>query len=114
MRRDTYLNLVLTLIAVLLTADLWVRIADRPLVAETAIAQSRSQANRLGLRKPPPQKGVSAIGTEAIDQRAEMIVLLNGIREQFSGLRGLLESGGIKVQLSEPAENARDRVRFSR
>jgi hypothetical protein len=43
-----------------------------------------------------------------------MIVLLNGIREQFSGLRGLLESGGIKVQLSEPAENARDRVRFSR
>ena len=112
MRRDTYLNIVLTLIAVLLTADLWVRIADRPFVAETAVAQSRSQANRLGPRKNPPQKGVSAIGTEAIDQRAEMISALNGIREQFNGLRGLLESGGIKVQLSEPSEDARDRVRF--
>lgn len=114
MRRDTYLNIVLTLIAVLLTADLWVRIADRPLVAEPAVAQSRSQANRLGPRKNPPQKGVSAIGTEAIDQRAEMISALNGIREQFNGLRGLLESGGIKVQLSEPSEDARDRVRFPR
>ena len=69
MRRDTYLNIVLTLIAVLLTADLWVRIAERPLVADTAVAQSRSQANRLAPRKTPPQKGVSAIGTEAIDQR---------------------------------------------
>ena len=59
------------------------------------VAQSRSQANRLSLETS--LKGVSAIGTEAIDQRAEMISALNGIREQFNGLRGLLESGGIKV-----------------
>lgn len=114
MHRDTYLNIVLTLIAVLLTADLWVRIAERPMVAGMAVAQSRSQANRLAPRKTPAQKGVSAIGTEAIDQRAEMIILLQEIGEQFSGLRGLLESGNAKIQVSNPQENPRDRVRFSR
>jgi len=106
MRKDTYLNVVLTVIAVLLTVDVWTRIAERPVPGEFAVAQSRSQPNRMAPRKTISQKGVSAIGTEAIDQRAQMIEMLAGIREQVGGLRGLLEGGGIKVQVSEKAEDS--------
>jgi len=110
MRKDTYLNLVLAVIAVLLTVDVWTRIAEQPMPGDFAIAQSRSQPNRMSPRKNISQKGVSAIGTEAIDQRAKMIEMLAGIREQVGALRGLLEGGGIKVQVSDPAENSRGRA----
>ena len=102
MRRDTYLNVVLTIIAILLTVDVWTRVAERPLFDGVATAQSRSQPNRLRGRKTPPQTGVSALGSESVEQRALMIRELAQIREQFSSLRGLLESGAITVTLSEP------------
>ena len=110
MRKDTYLNVVLTVIAVLLTVDVWTRISEHPLPVDQAMAQSRSQPNRMAPRKTISQKGVSAIGTEAIGQRAEMIEVLTGIREQLGALRGLLEGGGIKVQVSEKAESSRGRA----
>ncbi|MEE2907104.1 MAG: hypothetical protein VX527_04645 [Planctomycetota bacterium] len=110
MRKDTYLNVVLTVIAVLLTVDVWTRIAEQPLPSDIAMAQSRSQPNRKAPRKDIAQKGVSSIGTEAIDQRARMIALLGEIGEQVGGLRGLLEGGGIKVQVSETADSSRSKA----
>ena len=114
MSKDTYLNIVLTVIAVLLTVDVWTRVAEQPLPGEIALAQSRSQPNRMAPRKTIVQKGVSAIGTEAIDQRTQMIELLAGIREQVGGLRGLLESGGIKVQVSDKAADGRGKATIRR
>jgi len=105
--KDTYLNIVLTVIAVLLTVDVWTRIADKSLASDSVMAQSRSQPNRRGGGKTAPQKGVSAIGTEAVDQRALMIKELGQIREQFAGLRALLESGQIKVSVADEDSNTR-------
>ncbi|MCH2132441.1 MAG: hypothetical protein MK116_01700 [Phycisphaerales bacterium] len=106
MRKDTYLNVVLTVIAVLLTVDVWTRVAQQPFPGETAVAQSRSQPNRAGGRTPAPT-GVSAIGREAIQQRDKMIQQLTQIREQFVALRGLLESGGIAVKVSDGSTTTR-------
>tara|TARA_Y100000589_G_scaffold265339_2_gene256326 strand:- start:896 stop:1255 length:360 start_codon:yes stop_codon:yes gene_type:complete len=107
MRKDTYLNVVLTIIAVLLTVDVWTRVAERPVASETVMAQSRSQPNRRGTNRTPVQKGVSAIGGESIQQRALMIQELGKIREQFTALRGLLESGGIKVSVTDDSSTNR-------
>jgi hypothetical protein len=106
-RKDTYLNVVLTVIAMLLTVDVWTRVAERPIASETVMAQSRSQPNRRGNTRAPSQKGVSAIGGESVQQRATMIQELGKIREQFTALRGLLESGGIKVSVAEEPSTER-------
>ena len=107
MRKDTYLNVVLTVIAVLLSVDLWSRVAQHPFPSETAMAQSRSHPNRRSVSHPLSQTGVSALGTEAVDQRGKIIKQLEQIREQFSGLRGLLESGAITVKVSDGADKER-------
>ena len=104
MRKDTYLNIILSVIAVLLTVDLWTRLVERPVFDGVAVAQSRSQPNRFRGKKTPPQTGVSALGNESVEQRAMMIKELGQIREQFSGLRGLLESGALTVTLAESVD----------
>lgn len=112
MRKDTYLNVVLTVIAVLLTVDVWTRVAERPIASDSVMAQSRSQPNRRGTTRTPEPKGVSAIGGESIQQRALMIEELTKIREQFAAVRGLLESGGIKVSVAD--DSSKDRGASSR
>ena len=106
-RKDTYLNVVLTIIAVLLTVDVWTRVAEQPIASDAVMAQSRSQPNRRGTTRTPAQKGVSAIGGESVQQRALMIQELGKIREQFTALRGLLESGGIKVSVADEPSTER-------
>jgi hypothetical protein len=106
-RKDIYLNVVLTILAVLLSVDLWTRIAEQPFPDQALMAQSRSSADRKANRTKPVQRGVSSIGTESIGQRARMIELLGQIHEQFGGLKGLLESGGIKVQVAEAADTSK-------
>lgn len=85
MNRDTYLSLMLTITATLLTADLWTRAAaDPPLGDTAALAQ-----------------GVSSTTSVALEQRREMIKLLKTLNTEVKGLRGDLAGGGVSVIVKE-------------
>ncbi len=82
MNRDTYISIMLTLTACLLTADLWVRLVDGPpLMATTAAAQ--------GSTTP---RGVGSTSTVAFEQRREMVSLLKDIRTELKGVRAELKA----------------------
>ncbi len=97
MHRDTPLKLLLTLTTCLLTADLWTRLVDRPVLADTAQAQSRS-TNR-GARNQP-LKGVGSSQSDAVAQRKEMVTLLKQLNAEIVGLRTDLKATTIKVEVT--------------
>lgn len=83
MQPSRYLNVILTVNAVLLTAVLWNGIAERPLLSSTAHAQ--------GVPEGVPNAGM---------QRHQMIEGLRDVRSQLEATRRMLESGAIKVQVT--------------
>ncbi|MDY7108374.1 MAG: hypothetical protein SYC29_07025 [Planctomycetota bacterium] len=88
MRRGTYLNVILTVNAVLLTGLLWTQLADRPLLETEAAAQSRTKT------PAPPAP------PNAAEQRAKMIKTLNGLKQSVDAQRKLMESGKLKVTVT--------------
>jgi hypothetical protein len=95
MRRETYLSVLLTFTACLLTVDLWTRLADQPVLASEAFAQSRS-------RNPNASTTTRGVGTSTSDgvkQRKEMIELLKGLKAEVATLSGTIASGAIKVEI---------------
>lgn len=88
MRQSTYLNVILTANAVLLTGILWTQLADRPTLATTALAQSQ----------PPGSGGVGIPNAAA--QRQRMIESLHEIKGSIEATRQLLQSGKVKVEVS--------------
>ena len=91
MKRDTYLSLMLTVTATLLTADLWTRAAADPPLGDTpAMAQ--------GAGKAPP-RGVGSTATVAFEQRKELVKLLKSLNSEVKGLRGDLRGGGVSVTI---------------
>lgn len=105
MRRDTYLSVLLTVTAGLLTVDLWARLADRPVLADSAFAQSRSRNPNA---RSVPQKGVGTSLSDGVAQRKEIIELLKGLTSEVSSLRTQMSSGAIKVEISNlPPEGTR-------
>jgi hypothetical protein len=91
MNRDTYLSLMLTVTATLLTADLWTRAAANPPLGDTAaMAQGVGKA---------PTRGVSSTSTIAFEQRREMIKLLKALTGEVKGLRGDLKAGEVAVRV---------------
>lgn len=92
MRRETYLNVILTINAVLLAVVLWVQVAERPLLAETALAQP----SRIKI-------------PNANDQRFQMINELKNMSKSLEVTRKLLESGKIKVEVTNLDQKRSDR-----
>jgi hypothetical protein len=89
MKRDTYLSLMLTVTATLLTADLWSRVAADPPLGDTA-------AMAQGVGKTPP-RGVGSTSAVAFEQRKEVIKLLKSLNSEVKGLRGDLRGGSVSV-----------------
>lgn len=83
MRQGTYLNIILTINAVLLTALIWTQVADRPFVSESAQAQSH--------RDVPLNAGA---------QRQKVIELLTEVKKESEKSRKLLESGDVRVRVT--------------
>ena len=92
MRQTTYLNVILTLNAVLLTGVLWTQLASRPLLAQSAEAQASSaQASAIGI----PNAG---------SQRDQMIRHLDRLNRNLEGAMKLLEGGKTRVEVTNLKE----------
>jgi hypothetical protein len=96
MRRETYLSVVLTVTACLLTVDLWTRLADRPVLASDAFAQSRSRNPNA---RNVSQRGVGTSQADGVQQRKEIIELLKGLTTEVASLGERMTSGSIKVEV---------------
>ncbi|UCD74981.1 MAG: hypothetical protein JSV91_14485 [Phycisphaerales bacterium] len=83
-RQGTYLNAILTVNAVLLSALVWTQLAPRPVMAETATAQAT--------RRP----GIP----NAAEQRQKLITAVKDMKASVDSTRKLLESGKLKVEVT--------------
>jgi hypothetical protein len=83
MRQGRYLNVILTVNAALLSALVWNGIAERPLLSTQAHAQ--------GVPEGVPNAGM---------RRQQVIDGLRDVRSQLDGMRRTLESGAVKVQVT--------------
>ncbi len=86
MRQQTYLNVILTVNAVLLSGVVWTQVSDRPLLAEQAQAQ--------------PDRGFP----NPSQQRREMIEVLNAINANLAKQHELLSSGKLQVEVTSLPE----------
>jgi hypothetical protein len=82
MRQGRYLNVILTVNAVLLTGLLWTQLSDRPLLASDVAAQS-----------------VPGI-PNAADQRQRMLEAMREIKDSVDATRNMLQSGKLKVEVT--------------
>lgn len=99
MRRTNYLNVILTINAMLLTALLWTALAGRPLLATEATAQSVTSPQAKN-----PAYMVPRIPNAAA-QRYDMIAKLGEIHEAINETNEMLQSGGIKVEVANLDRN---------
>ena len=89
MRQMRYLNAILTVNAVLLAALLWTQVATTPVLAQPAVAQSRTRPT-----------GRIPLLPNAAKQRDAQTGLLREIKESVDATRHLLERGGFKVEVT--------------
>jgi hypothetical protein len=82
MRQGTYLNVILTVNAVLLGGIVWTQIAGRPVLEQTATAQ-------VGTGVP-----------NAADQRQKMIEALRDMKTSIDANTKLMQSGKLKVEVT--------------
>jgi len=89
MRQHTYLNVILTVNACLLTGVLWTQIASGPPLAQTAAAEQAAMPEipRLGI-------------PNAAEQRQKMITALTHLQRSVDAQQKLLQSGKVKVQVT--------------
>lgn len=85
MRQRTYLNMILTVNAVLLGGLLWTQVTSTPLFDQTASAQGAKDA-----------VGVP----NAADQRQKMIEALRDIKASVDSTKKLVEGGKLKVEVT--------------
>jgi hypothetical protein len=88
MRQGTYLNVILTVNAVLLAGALWTQIAGGPVLTQSASAQSPGGRDS--------GKGIPDAGA----QREKMIEALRDLKASVDASRKLLESGKLRVQVT--------------
>lgn len=113
MRRDTYLNSILTVIAILLTILVWTQLSGYSLV-DGAQAQVRSRPNSTVPVPGESENGVSSLGQRAVAQRAEIIEALLALDGSIDEITSYLRSGKLHVAVSgldeeEPATRRRSR-----
>lgn len=87
MRRNSYLNVILTVNALLLAGLVWVQVADEPLMANTATAQVRSKPTEI---KVP----------NAAAQRQAIVDELKKTNQSLEALKRTIESGGLQVEVA--------------
>jgi hypothetical protein len=85
MRQGTYLNVILTVNAALLTGVLWTQVAERPALSSAALAQSAPRADGI---------------PNAAAQRQKMIEALRDLKASMDANTRLLESGKLKVEVT--------------
>ena len=110
MSKDTYLNSILTVLALLLAGLLWTQVAERTFV-DPAHGQIRSGTARTGIVTGDSDAGdgVSSIGQRAIGQRQEIIDELAAMRAMLSGLDAYIRSGKL-LETGEPDGSQRVRT----
>jgi hypothetical protein len=91
MRQTTYLNVILTVNAVLLAGVLWTQLASRPLLAQSAEAQVAVAAGTPGI----PNAG---------GQRDQMIRQLDRVNRNIESVARLVEAGRVKVEVTNLGE----------
>jgi hypothetical protein len=89
MRQGTYLNIILTVNAALLTGLLWGQLAGR--------ASLETQASAQGVPLPA---GQSAIPVTSADQRQRQIELMRDIKLAVDDLKKSVMTGTMKVEVS--------------
>jgi hypothetical protein len=94
MRHTRYLNVILTVNAILLAALVWTQVAGSPLLAEQAAAQK----DRAG-------GGMATAGA----QRLRMVEALKDVQRSVEASKRLLESGKVRVQVTNLDEIRIDR-----
>lgn len=87
MRQTTYLNVILTLNAVLLTGVLWTQLVDRPVFAQHAEAQMTDAQFASGI----PNAGL---------QREQMVRHLDRLNRNLEATMQVIESGKVKVEVA--------------
>ena len=92
MRQSRYLNVILTVNAVLLAGLLWTQLAGQPLLTSEAAAQSRSR-----YAKP----ATPAVNTQ---QRFDIDRALDNQIKAVQKIERLLQSGKIRVEVSNLRE----------
>lgn len=93
MRQGAYLNVILTVNAVLLGGVLWTQVASHPGLTQSASAQSTPSGAPVG-----QAHGVGI--PNAGDQRQKMIEALRELTASVESSRKLMESGKLKVQVT--------------
>src|SRR2546422_10831601 len=89
MRQGTYLNVILTVNAALLTGILWGQCASHAVFSSQAAAQSS------GTTGAP-----SLIPINAADQRQKQIEELRDVKGSIDALKKSIESGKVKVEVT--------------
>jgi hypothetical protein len=89
MRQSRYLNVILTVNALLLGAVLWTQFAGGSGLAQPAMAQAQQQPNPL---------------MQAGEQRVRMVENLDRLTQNITSLQQMLESGRVKVQVTNIRE----------
>jgi hypothetical protein len=85
MRQGTYLNVILTVNAVLLAGVVWAHVAGTPVLSSTAIAQSAGGGTGI---------------PNAADQRQKQIEAIRDLKASVDATNKLLTSGKLKVEVS--------------
>lgn len=104
MRRRNYLNVILTVNALLLAGLLWTQIAGQPLVS-AAFAQDENDQSDEGRQLGVPNAG---------KQREVMISRLTSIEAAVRDLQRTLASGKIKVEVKNLDELSKAATAASR
>lgn len=89
MRQGTYLNVILTVNAALLTGLLWGQLAGRASLDSSAVAQSVAVPT-----------GQSAIPVTSADQRQRQLDLMRDLKTSVDDLKKSLQTSTIKVEVT--------------
>lgn len=90
MRQSTYLNVILTVNAALLTGLLWGHLAGRSALLDSA-------ANAQGV---PVPTGQSAIPVTSADQRQRQIDLMRDLKTSVDDLKKTIQTTTFKVEVT--------------
>ncbi|MCI0677323.1 MAG: hypothetical protein L0Y42_16300 [Phycisphaerales bacterium] len=86
MRQGTYLNVILTANALLLSGMLWTQMAGQPALEQQALAQTAQEGGQ----------GVP----NAAAQRQKMIEMLRDMKVSVDNAAKLLQSGKVRVEVT--------------
>ncbi len=86
MKREQYLNVILTINALLLASMIWIQIAEQPVLAGPAVAQD---GRRNPIRVP-----------NAAEQRKRIADEVQTLNRTLEATRKMIESGVIKVEVT--------------